>query len=265
MPIASLLIALLGQTNPLPVGPPAPVAAFPSLTIQQRHDACLDQATDNPAQAERDAVAWRSQGGIFFARQCLGMAYANEGRWALAADEFAGAAQDAEVAHDQRAAHYWAQAGNAWLAAKEPAKARLTLDAALAAGTLVGLQRGEALFDHARALVLLGELEAARADLDRALSLANADPLIWLSSATLARRMDDLPRARSDIAKAFELSADDPSVYVEIGNIAALGSDETGARNAWADAIRIAPASGAADLARAALAQFEEPRKPANP
>ncbi|OYY68337.1 MAG: hypothetical protein B7Y47_14000 [Sphingomonas sp. 28-63-12] len=244
--------------------PPTP--ALPSAaieTVEAHYDRCVDLATADPARGVIEATAWHSNGGGFISRQCLGIAHANQQDWSAAAQQFTMAAQEAEVAHDARAAHYWAQAGNAWIAAGEPAKARAALDAALAAGTLEGLQRGEAQFDRGRALVATGDLESARADVDRALELAGGDPLIWLASAALARRMDDLPRARKDIAQAFRLSSDDPSVYLEIGNIAAFGGDEAGAKSAWSDAIRVAPSSPAAASARKALQQFEtDPPKP---
>lgn len=242
---------------------PPPVTLPPAAdTVEMRYDRCVDLATVNPPEGVVGGTQWRASGGGFFARQCIGIAYANQARWAPAAEEFEAAAQEAEVARNSKAAQFWAQAGNARLAAGDVAKARAALDAALAAGTLVGLERGEAQFDRARALVATGELEGARNDIDQALTLAGEDPLIWLASATLARRMDDLPRARKDIAEAFRRSSDDPSVYLEIGNIAALGGDADGAKSAWNDAARVAPASEAAANARDALKQFANPPQP---
>jgi len=257
-----MLFMLIAQTAEIAqTGPPAALPPAPT-TIEARYNACVDLATSDPAQGVIDATAWRGGGGGVYARQCLGIAYANLERWTPAAQEFEAAAQSAEVERNPRAANYWAQAGNAWLGASEPAKARAAIDAALASGTLTGLQRGEAQFDRARAFVATGDLESARADIDQALTLASDDPLIWLASATLARRMDDLPRARKDAAEAYKRSSDDPSVYLEIGNIAAFGGDEAGARSAWNDAIRVAPGSPAATSARDALKQFETPAKP---
>lgn len=259
----TVLLALM-MAQPAPYGPPTPAAAgttgAPNAT-EARYDQCVDLATSDPQAGEIDATKWRVAGGGYFARQCLGIAFANQRRWQAAADEFAGAARDAEVAHDSRAAHYWAQSGNARLAQGDPAQARSALDAALATTTLTGLQRGEASFDRARALVLLGDLEGARADLDRAQQLAATDPLVWLASATLARRTRDLPRARTDIARAYELARDDASVMLEIGNIAAASGDADGARGGWSEAIRLAPDSEAATQARAAMKQFEDAPK----
>ncbi len=256
-----IFLLLLAQAIDPPASPPAakPAVDAGQVAVEARYDVCADLATNDPDRGVINATQWLGKGGGFMARQCLGLAYANLARWTPAADEFEGAAQEAEVAHSDRAAEYWAQAGNARLAAGQAEKARADLDAALASGTLTGLQRGEAQFDRARAMVALNDLESARSDIDRALELAADDPLIWLASATLARRMDDLPRAHIDIAEAYRRSPDDPSVNLEIGNIAAFGGDEIGARSAWSDAIRLAPDSPAAASAREALKQFDTP------
>lgn len=233
--------------------------AVPVESVEARFTACVALANTDPKGAEVQATHWRLDGGKYFARECLGIAYANQGRWQGAAAEFTAAAREAEIAHDLRAGQYWAQAGNAHLASNQPREALAALDAALATGALAGLDLGEAQFDRGRALVLLGDNKGARADIDRALKNAAADPLIWLSSATLARRMDDLPRAKADIAEVFARASDDPSVMVEIGNIAASEGDIAGAKGAWGEAIEIAPNSEAAERARAALKQFDAP------
>ncbi|MBX9797232.1 hypothetical protein [Sphingomonas sp.] len=239
------------------VEPVAPRQAF-----AERYERCLDLATDDPGRGIEEATDWRIKGGRHYARQCLGMAYANLNRWTAAATEFTEAAREAEVDRDVRAARYWAQAGNAWLATGDAAKARAALDAALASGNLVALQLGEARLDRARALVLLGELAAARTDIDKAKETAAKDPLLWLASATLARRMGDLPLAKADAIKAHGLAPDDASVLVEIGNIAASEGDATGAQAAWREAIARQPGSDAANSAEAALRQFEDPPPP---
>jgi tetratricopeptide (TPR) repeat protein len=221
-----------------------------------RYAKCMDLATGDPAAGIEEAARWRVDGGGMFARQCLGVAYANRASWPAAASAFEEAARDAEVAKDARAATYWAQAGNAWLAAGEAAKARAALDAALVTGTLKGLALGEARLDRARVMVAAGDLDTARSDIDAALEHAAADPLTWLLSATLARRQNDLARARKDIAEALRRSADDASVQLEAGNIAAASGDEAGARTAWTRAIELAPGTPIAEAARGGLAQF---------
>lgn len=243
-----LLIAALQAATPSVAAPPvaAPSVAAPSAT------SCIALAAEDPVAAERRALLDRSAAG----RGCLGLALAGQDRFDAAAAAFEEAARAAELARDGTAARYWALAGNAWLAGKDAAKARSALDAALAAGTLTGLERGEAALDRARALVAIGDTKAARADLDLAVKDAADDPLAWLLSATLARRMGDLGRARADIAQALRRSADDAQVQLEAGNIAAAGGDEAGAKAAWREAVRLAPDRPAGQSAARALTQF---------
>ncbi len=233
-------------------------AAKPADPREARYDRCVALAASDPARARAEAVRWGGTGGGWFARQCAGLAYTQENNFPAAAAEFEAAAKAAEAGHDKRAANYWAQAGNARLAAGDVPHARAALDTALVAGTLEGLALGEAQLDHARVLVAAGETDAARRDIDLALRTAGDDPLAWLLSATLARREGDIARSRKDIAEALRRSPDDASVQLEAGNVAALARDEAGARAAWAEAARLAPNAPAGQHARAALAQFSD-------
>ncbi len=217
---------------------------------------CMDLATGDPAAGQANAVKWRGESGGMLARQCLGVAYANQKRWDSAAAAFEDAAHEAELAKSAKVADYWVQAGNAWLAAGNPARARSAFDAALATASLTGLALGEAHLDRARALVAAGDNEGARSDIDKALANAPADPLAWLLSATLARREADLKRAASDIAEALRRSGDDPMVQFEAGNIAAASGNEADARTHWARVIELAPGTPIAESARKALEQF---------
>ena len=243
-----LLPLLIAAARTVPVDPDA-----------ARYQHCLVLTRTDPAAARAEAARWRDAGGRFRADECAGLANAKDAAWPEAATAFEGAARDAAIVHDFHAASYWAEAGNAWLAAGEPAKARGAIDQAIAIGTLAGLALGEAQLDHARASVALGDLPVARTDIDGALTNAAADPLAWLLSATLARRMGDLPRAHKDIAQALKLSSDDAAVQLEAGNLYALAGDERGARSAWSQAVRLAPDSAAGHSASGALAQFDVP------
>jgi tetratricopeptide (TPR) repeat protein len=232
----------------------APPPAQDSVTA--RYERCVDLATGDPKAGEAEAIKWRGDGGGHRAKQCLALAYANQDRWESAAAAFEEAAREAELGQEAKAGDYWAQAGNAWLAAGDPVKARSALDAALVSTSLTGLALGEAHLDRARARVATGDNDGARSDLDKAVIHAAEDPLSWLLSATLARRMGDLARAKTDIDEALRRSPDDASVQLEAGNIAALRGDEPTARAAWARVLELAPGSAQANAARDALGQF---------
>lgn len=225
---------------------------------QQKFDACLDVAIDDPEAGIKAAEAWRLADGGYLARQCLGFAYAQQERWLPAMTAFQQAADEADVARDPASAQLWAQAGNAALAGGEPAMAQSWFDAALARGLPEGMEKGEVYLDRARALVAMGKLPQARTDIDRALAQVPEDPLAWLLSATLARRMDSLPLAQAHIAKAVSLASDDASVALEEGNIAVLSGTDDIAKAAWERAVKLSPDSPAGKAAAANLARLGE-------
>jgi len=239
--VIPLLIAAAALVD-LPGGDPA------------RFDACVKLAKADPAAALAQAQDWVAKTPTVPARQCLGLAFVANERWTPAAASFEQAADQAQGQGDARAGSLWSQAGNAQLAAGEPAKARADLDRALGTG-LPDLLKGEAWMDRARADVALDDPKAGRHDLDQALALADRDPFAWLLSATLARRENDLARADKDIIQAVRLAGDDPAVMLEQGNIAwARGQADT-ARAAWTRAAQTDPHSAAGRAAAQALAE----------
>ena len=212
--------------------------------------ACLDEALESPDKAVAFAQKWRLEGGSFYARNCMGFAYARAERWAPAMVALDQAADEAERSGEMaQSARLWAQAGNAALAAGDAAKARSSFDAALARGLPDGVEKGETYLDRARALVALGEAEEARESLDVAIAQVPQDPLAWLLSATLARRSGELKLAQAHIARAVQLSPDDASVALEEGNIAVLTDHDDVARSAWQRAVKLAPQSEAGKAA----------------
>lgn len=234
----------------------AEAATLPPTPSEARFAACVKLSETDPAAALDEAGAWQLQGGGILARQCTGLAYASQKRWLPAAIAFQQAAEDAERQQDGRAARLWVQAGNAALAAPDPAKARGYFDAAIAANTLTGAEAGEAFLDRARTRVALNDNAGARGDLDSALKLVPEDPLAWLLSATLARRMGDLPRARIHIAEAAKRAPDEASVALEAGNIAILSGSTDAARTAWEAAVKASPDGPAGKAAAEALRQL---------
>jgi tetratricopeptide (TPR) repeat protein len=239
------------------------LAAAPDTpTVSARFEACVALAESDPAKALDEAGAWRIAGGGVLAQQCSGLAYAAQKRWLSAATAFEQAAKAAESTADGRAARLWVLAGNAMLAAGEPAKAGLLFDAGLATGSLKGPEAGEAHLDRARARVAVNDNRLARSDLDAAIKLVPADPLVWLLSATLARRDGDLKRAQADIIEATKRAPDEASVALEAGNIAMLSGAEDEARASWAEAVKLAPSSDSGKAAAAALAQMGAVAKP---
>ena len=226
---------------------------FLYLLLQAAQPSCTDQIAADPIAAAETAQRWAAQGGGALARQCAGLAYVAQERWGEAANAFEQAARDAKPDEQLAAANLWVQAGNARLAGADPRGAVAAFDKALVSGLLSGPAKGEIRLDRARANVAAGDAMAARTDLDEALRLVPEDPLAWLLSASLARRMDQLDRAQTDIAEAARRSPDDANVALEAGRIALAAGAILAARLAFEAAIRNQPGGEAANAAQAEL------------
>jgi tetratricopeptide (TPR) repeat protein len=248
-----IALSLAQAAAAAPATPPATSSAD-----NARFQACVAETRSAPERAVETANAWRVQGGGLDARQCQALAYVALGRWRSAATAFEQAAQDAEAAQDARRTMFRVQAGNAWLAADEGAKAIQSFDAALASAQLSGALRGEVHLDRGRALVALGRSGEARADFDRALELVPADPMAWYLSAALAARQQNLIRAAGDIARARQLAGDDPDVLLLAGTIAGLQGNGAEAERLYAQVAAAAPQSDAGRRAAAALASMRD-------
>ena len=243
-------------------GDPVPLAGPRTLGVldADRFDRCHDTAIGDPVAGMAEAQRWLVEGGGYIARQCLGFAQAKGGLFDAATESFAQAASDAEAARDWRAANLWAQAGNAALAAGDPERAKRHLDAALVQGRLTGLALGEVHLDRARAALALEDWAGARADLDLAKQHAAQDPLVWLLSATLARRQGDLLRAQADIDTARQLGPRDAAIMLEFGNIAASVGDLEAAQGRWEAALDLGGSTPAGQAAAARLRELEAVR-----
>jgi tetratricopeptide (TPR) repeat protein len=237
-------------------------AAGPAEAVPADMKACLAMVRDDVAHGAKAAAAWRARGGGIDAARCQALALIAEEKWSDAALTFEQAAADAERLKDPRRADLWVQAGNAWLAGGEAAKARTALDKALALEGSTPQLKGEAWLDRARASVALNDLVAARSDIDRALQVVAADPFAWYLSAALARRAKDMTRARADIARAVGLAPTEASILLEAGNIAGVAGDVDGARLFYERAAKAAPNSEAGRAAEAALAANGGPVTP---
>lgn len=262
--LASLAFAQLTIPLNLPTfGSPDTPRTVPVETSAEdaRLASCMRQARDNPDAAVVAALQWLeglSAPDTRAPQECLGFAHTVAGRWNAAETAFA-TARDALPASDAgERARLGAMAGNAALAGT---RAEQALDLLTAAQADAGAARdadlsGSIATDRARALVALGrELEGAQA-LASARELLPQDATVWLLSATLARRMDDLASAQSWIATAAGLDPRNPAIGLEAGLIAALAGEDDAARASWQSVIALAPASSQADAARQYLAQL---------
>lgn len=237
----------------------APLA--PPTLEDDRLAACMAEARSDPAQAIITANEWMeglSGPSASNPLQCLGFAYMGLMRWEAARDAFY-RARDARDIDDRLArARLGAMAGNAAIAAEDNFLALPLLQAARtdAIAAPDNALAATILADIARIEVSEGREQDAASVLEEARLLDPQNSEIWLLSATLARRTDDLPSAQGWIETAARLDPANPAVGLEAGVIAALGGNMEAARDSWLSVIAVADGSPQADTARAYLEQI---------
>ena len=231
---------------------PSAAQALPTLDEVQFEE-CLKLASKDPVSAVADASAWAQKKGGYLARACHGFALATDFKFDLAVPMLTEAAKLADEKGDARAARFWAQAGNAAIAAGKPDVAIEALGKALANTSLDNNERADSEVDRARALVALGKSVDGEAALATARQLSPENGAAWLLSATLARRLSKLSDALTYIQTSALLRPRDPAVALEAGNIAVAAGDDNTARKQWEQTIAIAPNSRQAVTATAQL------------
>lgn len=245
-------------------------AAAPATLEDDRLAACLEEARADPAQAIITANEWMeglSGPATSHPLQCLGFAYMGLLRWEAARDAFYDARDALDGARNARdidvmrqRARLGAMAGNAAIAAEDNFLALPLLQAARTDAIGAGDNRLAAtiLADIARVQVLEGHDAEAATALQEARALGPQNAEIWLLSATLARRTEDLPAAQDWIETAARLAPRNPAIGLEAGVIAAMGGHMEAARDSWLSVIEIAGGSPQAQTARSYLEQIGE-------
>ena len=266
---ALLLFAAQSSTPapaPSPATPPATVAAprapetaGSAMSLDQaRLVQCRQAIEDDPAEAVLTAGDWIGTTATSpFAHQCLGLAYMAQQEFASAASAFGEAARLSASDNRTFSAGLSVNAGSAALTAGDGPGARRHLDSAINAGVLSGPALGNAYVERARSAVLTNDLATARSDLEAAKPLVASDAMVWLLSATLHRRQNQLAEAQADIQQAATLSPRDPAIALEAGNIAVGAGNLGSARASWQSVLAISTSGAAAQAARAHLAELD--------
>lgn len=211
--------------------------------VQYKH--CVALARQNPTEGWEEALAWASLGGGDPARHCGAIALIGLRQYEEAASRLEDLANSSHAAVKLRAGML-AQAGQAWLLAKNPERAYAAQTAALK--LVPGAP--DLLVDRAESLAEAKNYKDAVTDLDQALAASpnRADALTFRGTAK--RYLDDAKGAEADIDKAISTDPLYQDAWLEKGILRRLAKDDAAARQAWAKVLEIAPNSTAADTAR---------------
>ena len=192
----------------------ASAQAAPSET--ERHKACIAKIDTDAKGAYEEALQWMTTSGDRpAARHCAALALIELGQpaeGAIRLEDLANAADSGSI--DARAV-YLAQSGNAWLLAKKPEAAIVTLTNAMK----LKPRDAELLKDRARAFIMQKEWEDAGADLDAANQIAPQDAECLRLRATVLKQLKRYDEAWSDISTALAIAPTDVANVVVRGDI----------------------------------------------
>jgi tetratricopeptide (TPR) repeat protein len=242
--LGAAALSLLGASPS--AGAPAPVAGEDAATV---HDRCVALAHSNPQAGLDRAQLWFSEGGGFNADHCAAIALYELRRYAEAARRFEELATAMMAAPRQQRVETLDQAGQAWLAADDAARAKADFDAALT----LDKDDPDLLIDRAEAQAALKKYWEAIDDLNRVIELdpKRADAYVYRGAAY--RAVDALDLALEDVERALAIEPDSILGLLERGNTRRLKGDPLGARADWLRILKLAPDSAAAAAARVNL------------
>jgi tetratricopeptide (TPR) repeat protein len=251
-PFGILLLAALMVSPAAALAEEAPQSpsAADLITI---HDRCVAFVHAHPQVGLERAKLWEEQGGGFYASHCIAMALFDLHDYAAAAERFESLATAMMGVPAAQRAQSLDQAGQSWLAANRPDRAKAAFDAAI---QLNG-DDADLRIDRAEAFAALKQYWDALDDLNRAIDLApdRADAYFYRGAAY--RNLDTLDLALQNVEQGLKLAPDAPIGLLERGNIRRLKGDFAGARSDWRRVAELAPKSPEAAAAQTNLKKLD--------
>ena len=184
-----------------------------------RFERCVASIDEDANKAYEDAMIWASEGQSLNAYRCAAMALIAQNN----ADEGARRLESLGMAlnPDQTLlkAELFSQAGNAWLLAREPARARSVFTRAITAIEGDRVNMPDLLIDRARAYAMEEDFRHAEEDLSRALDLRANDPLALRLRASARMHQRSFELAQADAEAAIRAEPDNVDNYLILGHV----------------------------------------------
>ena len=178
----------------------APSAPAASLADQARLDGCIARVEQDAGAGYEEAMAWAHEERAREAQWCAAQAMVKLNRLEEAARRFESLAADQSWPQDNRIDAY-SQAGNAWLLARDGARARAAFDHA----ARLSDNHPDVLIDRARAFAMLADWPHAEEDLSAALDKRGTDALALMLRATARMHRSAFALALKDAEDAAQL------------------------------------------------------------
>lgn len=240
----------------------APVLAqTPSVDPGRRYSACLAQARAEPVKALNIAREWLDAGGGTAARHCVAIALYGAEQFVEAGTQLEQIGREMTGQSAQLRAEVFAQAGQAYQAARLGEKALAMQNAAI----LLDPRNADIWVDRSITFAAVAAWREAASDLSRALELAPNRPDVLVLRAAAWRNAGDSAKALADAELALRLEKDYPDAMLERGVARRMRNDRAGSD---ADLKRVIALAGEnSDLGRRAKEAMRgaAPAKPAQP
>jgi tetratricopeptide (TPR) repeat protein len=181
----------------------------------QRLQACIDKIDTDAAGAYQDALTWMGLGNRPASRHCAALALIEMGQPAQGAARLEELANAADAGSLEARAIYLAQSGNAWIVARNPEAAIVTLTNA------IKLSPNDAALhkDRARASLMLKQWDDAGEDLNTAVKLSPGDGEAFRLRALALLKLERFQDAWEDAELALKFSPTDVDAVVLRGDI----------------------------------------------
>ncbi|MBB36481.1 MAG: hypothetical protein CME88_09250 [Hirschia sp.] len=185
------------------------------LEDRERLADCIVKLEQDPVNAYEDGLTWQAEGNRPEARHCVALALIELGRPEEGAARLENLAMATDGGSREDRAHYFFQAGNAWIIARRPEAAQTALDEA------VKLDPSDAdkYLARARSTLLQERWHEAQTDLDKALEIRGDDVIAYQLRAETKLRQHDLSGAQDDVRMAMQLDPENVEVLVLRGRV----------------------------------------------
>jgi tetratricopeptide (TPR) repeat protein len=236
-------------------------AQSPATDPARRYSACMAQARAEPVTALRAAHVWLKEGGGMAARHCVAIALYGTGQYVEAGTELERLGREMTGQSAQLRAEVFAQAGQAYQAARLGERALSMQNAAI----LLDPRNADIWVDRSITFAAVSAWREAASDLSSALELSPDRPDVLALRAAARRNAGDTAKALADAESALKLEKDYPDALLERGLARRLRDDRVGSD---ADLRRVIALTGeTSDLGKRAkdALQGAPPTKPPAP
>lgn len=173
---------------------------------RSRYDRCVDLIESDPGSAYEEGMAWAADGQALGGYRCAALALIAQNRNAEGARRLESLAMATNPADAALRAELFAQAGNAWLLAREPGQARSAFTRSMATLTPDAQAWPDLLIDRARAYAMERDYRHAEEDLSAALDRRPNDTLALRLRASARMHQSAFQLAETDARQALALA-----------------------------------------------------------